>query len=260
MIRGLPAREERGQVPGPGARIGMIRLRPCVSRPRPSSTFQVLRRWSAHRQVNIHGLDAMDTHSLAFYSAFPKENYILIRWPLSPLLLLEGIELSELRPVNTWTAPSPISGPRGPPEQHGLCQQQPQPTTRLPQDQGPGRCPPSRCVTTQSGSRVAPLPPANSRTGPPLGARLTYRGAGLPLCWQRQALIEKMLGHSEELTASGRAEKGDVPFKPSCSSAAPGRACKSRNFRRDAQRRSCLGARSQEAVCPSAPASPRRLP
>ena len=52
MIRGLPAGEERGQVPGPGARIGMIRLRPCVSRPRPSSTFQVSRRWSAHRQVS----------------------------------------------------------------------------------------------------------------------------------------------------------------------------------------------------------------
>lgn len=76
-------------------------------------------------------------------------------------------------------APSPTSGPRGPPEQQGLCQQQPQPTTRLPQDQGPGRCPPSRCVTAQSSSRVPPLPPANSQTGSPLGAHLTYMGAGV---------------------------------------------------------------------------------
>lgn len=71
---------------------------------------------------------------------------------------------------------------------------------------------------------------------------------GLPLCWQRQVLREKTLGHSEELTASGRAEKGDAPFKPSCSSAAPGRACESRSFRCDAQRRSSSGASSQEAA------------
>ena len=41
VIWGLPAREKRGDVPGSGARIGLLPLGPCVSRPRPSSTLQV---------------------------------------------------------------------------------------------------------------------------------------------------------------------------------------------------------------------------
>lgn len=93
------------------------------------------------------------------------------------------------------------------------------------------------------GPGLPPLPPANSQTGSPLGARLTCMGAGvltmLAVAGPDREDVRTLRGAD---VSSGRAKKGDAPFKPSCSSTAPGQACKSRSFRRDAQRRSCLDA------------------
>ena len=96
--------------------------------------------------------------------------------------------------------------------------------------------------------------------------RLSSRGSS-HLQGRRVATVVAAAGPDREDVGTLRGADGlrksrerRCSFQAFCSSAAPGRACKSRNFRRDAQRRSCLGASSQEAVCPSAPASRRRLP
>lgn len=155
-------------------------------------------------------------------------------------------------------APSPISGPRGPPEQQGLCQQQPQPATQAAPGPGTGKVPTlllrHRAVRLQGPTTASCKQP--DRVSSP-GSSHLHGAPGLPLCWQRQVLREKTLGHSEELTASRKSRKGMLLSSLPRSSAAPGGPA-NQSSDADTQRRSSSGASSQEAASP-APASPGRL-